>query len=39
VITPRTLVVSAAGSNKVYDGTTAATVTLSDITLASKILM
>jgi hypothetical protein len=30
VITPRTLIVSATGVNKVYDGTTTATVTLSD---------
>ena len=37
-ITARTLTVSATGVNKVYDGTTAATVTLSDNRVAGDIL-
>src|SRR5439155_5073595 len=37
-ITARTLTVSATGMNKVYDGTTAATVTLSDDRLAGDDL-
>jgi hypothetical protein len=37
-ITARTLAVSATGVNKVYDGTTAATVTLSDDRIAGDIL-
>jgi hypothetical protein len=37
-ITPRSLVVSAAGVNKIYDGTTAATVTLNDNRVAGDIL-
>jgi hypothetical protein len=37
-ITPAALTVSAAGINKVYDGTTAATVTLSDNRLGSDVV-
>lgn len=37
-ITPATLTVSAVGVNKVYDGTTAATVTLSDSPLAGDVV-
>ena len=37
-ITPRALMVSAAGQNKVYDGTTTATVTLSDDRVAGDDL-
>ncbi|MGH7511757.1 MAG: YDG domain-containing protein [Gemmatimonadales bacterium] len=37
-ITPRALVVTATGQNKVYDGTTAATVTLSDDRVAGDVL-
>src|SRR6185369_9589724 len=37
-ITPRPLTVSAAGQNKVYDGATAATVTLSDDRVAGDVL-
>jgi len=37
-ITPRTLVVSATGVNKVYDGTTNATVTLSDNRISGDVL-
>jgi gliding motility-associated-like protein len=36
-ITPKTLTVTAAGINKVYDGTTAATVTLSDDRVAGDV--
>jgi hypothetical protein len=38
-ITVRTLVVGAAGANKVYDGTTAATVTLSDNRVSGDVLV
>src|SRR6185436_14445859 len=37
-ITARSLTVSATGVNKVYDGTTAATVTLSDNRIAGDVL-
>lgn len=37
-ITPAVLTVTAAGQNKVYDGTTAATVTLSDNRIAGDVL-
>jgi hypothetical protein len=37
-ITPRALVVTAAGHNKQYDGTTAATVTLSDDRISGDVL-
>jgi hypothetical protein len=37
-ITVRTLTVSATGANKVYDGTTAATVTLSDDRVSGDVL-
>lgn len=37
-ITPRTLIVTATGINRVYDGTTAATVTLADNRLGSDVL-
>ena len=37
-ITPRNLTVGAAGVNKVYDGTTAATVTLSDNRLGGDLV-
>jgi hypothetical protein len=36
-VTPRALVVTATGQNKVYDGTTAATVTLSDDRIAGDV--
>jgi gliding motility-associated-like protein len=36
-ITPKTLTVTAAGNNKAYDGTTAATVTLSDNRVAGDV--
>jgi hypothetical protein len=37
-ITPRALAISATGQNKVYDGTTAATVTLSDNRVSGDVL-
>ena len=38
-ITPRALIVSATGTNKVYDGTTAAKVTLADNRIAGDVLI